>query len=132
MPSRVDAEDLNASNDDQWIVDGWPIDRRRTTNDAHGFDLREGANMTMRVTIRVETETLSDSRTMFRLRIGEKVVDENLTAVQAHLLVSEILQRIVLRNAVAAPGTAPSAERKQLLKTDFAGRPRSVEEKAAA
>jgi hypothetical protein len=36
MPSRVDAEDLNASNDDQWIVDGWPIDRSEISYDARG------------------------------------------------------------------------------------------------
>ena len=42
----------------------------------------------------VELETPGDSRTMFRLRMDDKVVGESLTAVQAHLLVGEILDRI--------------------------------------
>jgi hypothetical protein len=42
----------------------------------------------------VELETPGDSRTMFRLRTDDKVVGESLTAVHAHLLVGEILDRI--------------------------------------
>jgi hypothetical protein len=44
----------------------------------------------------VELETPGDSRSRFRLRLDDKVVGENLTAVQAHLLVGEILDRITL------------------------------------
>ena len=46
--------------------------------------------------ILVEFETPGDSRTMFRLRIDDKVVAGGLTAVQAHLLVGEVLDRITL------------------------------------
>jgi hypothetical protein len=42
----------------------------------------------------VELETPGDSRTMFRLGLDDKIIGENLTAVQAHLLVGEILDRI--------------------------------------
>ena len=42
----------------------------------------------------VELETPGDSRTMFRLGLDDKIVGENRTAVQTHLLVGEILDRI--------------------------------------
>jgi hypothetical protein len=42
----------------------------------------------------VELESPGDSRTMFRLGLDDKIIGENLTAVQAHLLVGEILDRI--------------------------------------
>lgn len=44
----------------------------------------------------IETETLGNSRTMFRLRINSNVIAEGLTAAQAHLLVGEILDRFTL------------------------------------
>jgi hypothetical protein len=44
----------------------------------------------------IELETPGDSRSLFRLRLGNRVVGENLTAVQGHLLVGEILDRITL------------------------------------
>ena len=44
----------------------------------------------------IEAETPGNSRTMFRLRIDAKPIAEGLTAVQAHILVAEILERIVL------------------------------------
>jgi hypothetical protein len=44
----------------------------------------------------VEVETPDDSRTMFGLRIDANVIAESLTAVQAHLLIGEILDRIAL------------------------------------
>jgi hypothetical protein len=44
----------------------------------------------------IELETPDDSRSLFRLRLENKVVGENLTAAQAHLLVGEILDRITL------------------------------------
>ena len=46
--------------------------------------------------ILVELETPGDSRTLFRLLIDEKVVGRGLTAVQAHILVGEVLDRITL------------------------------------
>ena len=53
-------------------------------------------------TIAVEAETTGDSRTMFRLRINGRLVGENLTAAQTHLLVGNVLERIALPNNVRA------------------------------
>jgi hypothetical protein len=44
----------------------------------------------------IELQTPGDSGSLFRLRLDNKVVGENLTAVQTHLLVGEILDRITL------------------------------------
>jgi len=50
------------------------------------------ANETTKVErIVLELETPGDSRTMFRPLLDNAVVGENLTAVQAHVLVGEIL-----------------------------------------
>jgi hypothetical protein len=49
-------------------------------------------------TIAVEAESAGDSRTMFRLRINGRLVGENLTAAQTHLLVGNVLERIALPN----------------------------------
>ena len=59
--------------------------------------------MIVPATIGIEWQTLGDPATMFRLRIDDKVVGENLTAAQAHLLVGEILERIVLPNKKPKP-----------------------------
>jgi hypothetical protein len=44
----------------------------------------------------IELEIPGDSGSLFRLRLDNKVVGEHLTAVQTHLLVGEILDRITL------------------------------------
>jgi hypothetical protein len=44
----------------------------------------------------IETETPGDSRTMFRVRMNDLVIGQNLTAAQAHLIVGEVLDRITL------------------------------------
>jgi hypothetical protein len=44
----------------------------------------------------IETETPGDSRTMFRVRMDDLVLGENLTAAQAHLIGGEVLDRITL------------------------------------
>jgi hypothetical protein len=44
----------------------------------------------------IELETPGDSGSLFRLRLDNKVVGANLTAVQTHVLVGEILDRITL------------------------------------
>lgn len=46
--------------------------------------------------ISVEAESPEDSATMFSLRIDDLIVGRGLTAAQAHLLVGEILERVVL------------------------------------
>jgi hypothetical protein len=44
--------------------------------------------------IAFETETPNDSRTLFQVRIDERLIAEGLTAV--HVLVGEVLERIAL------------------------------------
>ena len=58
----------------------------------------------------IEAETPGDSRTMFRLRIDTSVIAEDLTTVQAHLLVGEILERI----ALPKPKRSNDAERRSI------------------
>ena len=61
--------------------------------------------------ILVELETPGDSRTMFRLLIDDKVVGDSLTAVQAHILVGEVLDRITLpRKRTPGPQYAKQRE----------------------
>jgi len=66
----------------------------------------------------IEAETPGDSRTMFRLRIDASAIAEGLTAVQAHVLVGEILERIAVPKSpsepttVLAPGTAATPRRR--------------------
>ena len=59
----------------------------------------------------IEAETPGDSRTMFRLRIDANAIAEGLTAVQAHVLVGEILERIAMPQSPSetATATAPDA-----------------------
>ena len=63
---------------------------------------RRGGVMVRRIVI--ELETPGDSRTMFRLRIDANLIAEGLTAVQAHILVGEILERIALPRSPLARG----------------------------
>ena len=51
----------------------------------------------------IEAETPGNSRTMFRLRINANSIAEGLTAVQAHVLVGEILERIAVPKAPDEP-----------------------------
>jgi hypothetical protein len=44
----------------------------------------------------LELENPGDSRTMFRIFIDDALVGENLTAVQAHIIVGEALDRITI------------------------------------
>ena len=59
--------------------------------------------MIVPATIGIEWQTIGDPSAMLRLRIDNKIVGENLTAAQAHLLVGEILERIVLPNKKPKP-----------------------------
>jgi hypothetical protein len=47
----------------------------------------------------IEAETPGDSRTMFRLLIDASLIAEELTAVQAHILLGEILEQVALPKA---------------------------------
>lgn len=51
----------------------------------------------------VEIETPGDSRTMFRVRMDDLVLGENLTAAQAHLIVGEVLDRITVPRSPKKP-----------------------------
>jgi hypothetical protein len=44
----------------------------------------------------IKREIPGDTRSLFRLRLDNKVVGENLTPLQTHLLVGEILDQITL------------------------------------
>jgi hypothetical protein len=44
----------------------------------------------------IEAESPGDSGTLFRIRFGEKLIGEELTAAETHLLIGEILERITL------------------------------------
>jgi hypothetical protein len=64
-----------------------------------------GRRMIERIVI--ETETPGDSRTMFRVRMDDLVLGENLTAAQAHLIVGEVLDRISLPRPAKKPSGQP-------------------------
>jgi hypothetical protein len=51
----------------------------------------------------IEAETPGDSRTMFRLRMDASMIADGLTAVQAHVLVGEILERVALPKSSRQP-----------------------------
>jgi hypothetical protein len=57
----------------------------------------------------IEPETSGDSRSLFRLLVGEKVIAEGLTAAQAHILIGDILEKMTLpKDTHAAPHAALS------------------------
>jgi len=66
-----------------WIRDGLPAQAAATA-------------WAMVRQIVIELETPGDSRTMFHLLIDNNLIAEGLTAAPAHILVGEILERIVL------------------------------------
>jgi hypothetical protein len=45
----------------------------------------------------IEPEEPGDSRALFRLLVGEKVVAEGMTAAQIHILVGDILEQMTLQ-----------------------------------
>ena len=56
--------------------------------------------------ILVETEMPGDSRTIFRVRMDDLMIEQNLTAAQAHLIVEEVLDRITLPRPEKTPAHA--------------------------
>ena len=50
------------------------------------------------VRIVIEFEPPGDSSALFRVIVADTVVDDGLTAAQAHILVGEILERLTLPN----------------------------------
>ncbi len=57
--------------------------------------LRNNEERALRVAI--ETETPNDSSSMSRVLLDDKLIGADLTAVQAQLVVAEIIERFVLR-----------------------------------
>jgi hypothetical protein len=55
----------------------------------------------------IETETPGDSRSMFRVRMDDLVIGENLTAAQTHLIVGEVLDRITIPRSARKPLEKP-------------------------
>jgi hypothetical protein len=55
----------------------------------------------------IEAETPGDSRTMFRVLMDKRVIGENLTAAQAHLIVGELLDRITIPRSATMPSAPP-------------------------
>jgi hypothetical protein len=54
----------------------------------------------------IEPETPGDSRSLFRLLVGEKLIAEGLTAAQAHILIGDILEKMTLpKETRAKPDT---------------------------
>ena len=49
----------------------------------------------------IEPEVPGDSRSLFRLLVGEKVVAEGMTAAQIHILVGDILEKGALQKEAA-------------------------------
>ena len=47
----------------------------------------------------IDMEVPDDHRSLFRVLIGDKLIAETLTSAQSHLLVGDILERLVLRGA---------------------------------
>ena len=58
----------------------------------------------------IEAETPGDSRTMFRVRMDDLVLGENLTAAQAHLIVGEVLDRITLPRLAKKQSDPPESQ----------------------
>jgi hypothetical protein len=65
--------------------------------------------MSVPAAILIEAHDPGDSSTLFRLRIDGRIVGENLTAVQIHLLIGEILERVALPEGHSA---APANSRR--------------------
>jgi hypothetical protein len=55
----------------------------------------------------IELETPGDSRTMFRVRMDDLVIGQNLTAAQAHIIVGEVLDRITIPRSRRKPSQEP-------------------------
>lgn len=55
----------------------------------------------------IQSETSGALTTRFRVVIGEKVIAEHLTAVQAHILIGDILERLA-RPAISRSSTKRS------------------------
>jgi hypothetical protein len=53
----------------------------------------------------IEPEEPGNSRALFRLLVGEKVVAEGMTAAQIHILVGDILEKMTLQKSQSEAAT---------------------------
>ena len=68
----------------------------------------------------IEPEEPGDSRALFRLLVGEKVVAEGMTAVQIHILVGEVLEQITLQRTRSEGGDAEPSPPRQAISDEAA------------
>ncbi len=57
----------------------------------------------------IQSERPGNSATLFRLMLGQKLIAKNMTAVQVHILVGEILERLVRPIGARAETRPPPA-----------------------
>jgi hypothetical protein len=72
----------------------------------------------MKVTI--EQEEPGDSRALFRLLVGEKVVAEGMTAAQIHILIGDILEQMTLQRMRSEGGDAEPSPPRQAISDEAA------------
>jgi hypothetical protein len=70
-------------------------------------EIEGSAGLVMIERIIIELETPGDSRTMFRVRMDDQMIGQNLTAAQAHLIVGEVLDRITIPRSARKPSEKP-------------------------
>jgi hypothetical protein len=70
-------------------------------------EIEGSAGLVMIERIIIELETPGDSRTMFRVRMDDQMIAQNLTAAQAHLIVGEVLDRITIPRSARKPSEKP-------------------------
>jgi hypothetical protein len=54
----------------------------------------------------IEQEEPGDSRTLFRLLVGDRLVAEGITATQIHILVGDILEKMMLQKGQSGAAAA--------------------------
>jgi hypothetical protein len=65
--------------------------------------------------ITIEPETPNDSSSMFRVLLDDKLIGADLTAVQAQLVVAEIIERFVLQPRITSSSAKVAATVPNLL-----------------
>jgi hypothetical protein len=83
----MESANAKAADIDRAHLCRWDLRREHA-----GREVEEGEG----VRIIIEFEPPGDSRSLFRVIVADKVVDNGLTAAQAHILVGDILERLTL------------------------------------
>jgi hypothetical protein len=60
----------------------------------------------LQMRIIIEPEEPGDSRALFRLLVGERLVAEGMTAAQIHLLVGDVLEKMTLQKGQSGAAAA--------------------------